>query len=95
MAERLIGSLSKRQRTVLLQMSRLKHEVDGELVYERGLCFLGDERVAPRTLFALLRLCAISLSQDSHVGGFERYTINSTGEGLLRGAPPPILKPRR
>ena len=37
------------------------------------------------TVFALLRLCAISLEDGSEVGRFERYTIKGTGRKLLAG----------
>ena len=58
---------------------------DGELVYECGEGWLGLDRVAPRTVFALLRACAISLDIGG-VGGdgcLERYRINETGRALL------------
>lgn len=54
-----------------------------ELVYEKGTCYIGNDRVDSRILYALLRLCAISLDQYSDIGGFERYTINETGIKLL------------
>jgi hypothetical protein len=54
-----------------------------ELVYERGQGFVGDSSVAPRTVFALLRLCALHAEHGSEPGGFERYSINETGTDLL------------
>jgi hypothetical protein len=60
---------------------------DAELVYAAragGGGFLGSEPVARRTVFALVRLCAVSLDQFSTAGeGLERYTINETGRKLL------------
>lgn len=78
------ATLSKRQRQVLQVMADHRDEDAGELVYERGCGFLEDEPVAARTVFALLRLCAISLEGDSRVGGLERYRINTTGLALLK-----------
>lgn len=78
-------TLTKRQREVLTIMRDNRHTDDGELVYERGRGYLGLEPVAPRTLYALLRLCAIDLdTPQNDIGrGVERYTINETGEALL------------
>jgi hypothetical protein len=61
---------------------------DEDLVYERGSGYVGDTCVVSgRTLFALLRHCAISEEIGSEVGGFERYSINSTGRELLAASP--------
>lgn len=68
--------LTPRQRLALEDMS-----AGEELVYDRGECFVGEEKYAPRTFFALLRMCAIS--QDS-VGEIY-YHINETGKQLLAG----------
>ena len=57
----------------------------GELVYERGVAFIGDERIAARTVFALLRACAISLD-GGEIGGVERYCINETGRAAAQAA---------
>lgn len=54
----------------------------GELVYEKGLGFLGDDRVAARTVFAFLRLMAIR-QESGEIGSVERYAINETGEALV------------
>jgi hypothetical protein len=57
---------------------------EAELVYGGGLtAYLDHEHVAPRTVFALLRLCAISADQFGRRGQLERYTINGTGRQLL------------
>ena len=75
--------LTTRQREILEIMARHQDDDEGELVYERGVAYLGDDRVAARTVFALLRICAISLERDSEVGGFERYRINETGQSYV------------
>jgi len=76
--------LTRRQYQVLALMAANRDDEDGELVYERGVGYVGLERVGGRTLFALLRMAAISLAEDSEVGGFERYHINETGLELLK-----------
>ena len=79
---RLYGRLlTKRQLEVLRIMAAHPDDDEGELVYERGRGYLGDDPVAPRTLTALLRACAISL--DSLSGQVERYHINETGRALV------------
>ena len=76
--------MTKRQREILSIMAAHRHDDKGELVYERGLAYLGNDRVASRTVFAFLRMMAISL-EDGEVGvGLERYRINDTGLQLLR-----------
>jgi len=77
--------LTKRQVEVLRTMRRFGDSEDAELVYERGAgCgWLGLDRVAPRTIYALLRLCAISGDASSD-GKVASYIINETGLGLLR-----------
>jgi hypothetical protein len=74
-------SLSLRQ----LQVLRIMRDTDEELVYSKGTAYVGDVKIAPRTVFALLRLAAISMDQYSQVGGCERYTINETGAELVEG----------
>jgi hypothetical protein len=73
--------LTKRQREILTVM----RDTDEELVYESGRGYLDCSPVAARTVFALLRLCAISLDPYSAKPGegVERYTINGTGRALL------------
>ena len=71
--------LTKRQ----LEVLRIMRDEDEDLVYERGEGYVGDERISGRTLFALLRCCAIRAEDGSEPGGFERYTINETGLGYL------------
>jgi len=79
-------NLTKRQREALDRMERCEEE----LVYERGECYVGEEKFSARTFFALLRLMAIShdsMSAEAGSGGMEIYTINETGRNLL-AAPP-------
>jgi len=77
-------TLTKRQ----LELLAIMRDADEELVYERGTGWVGDTRVSARTLFALLRACAISLDQYSAQPGegLERYTLNETGRNLLSEA---------
>lgn len=77
------AALSPRQREVLAIMAAHPDDDEGELVYERGKAWLGDDRIAACTVFALLRACAISL-ESGKVGGVERYRINETGRELLK-----------
>jgi hypothetical protein len=76
--------LTKRQLQVLRIMQDNADNEDGELVYERGVGYLGLDRIAPRTLFALLRVCAIS-ADSFQSGDAERYHINGTGKQILEG----------
>ena len=80
-------ALSLRQREILAQMHKQADSDDGELVYERGVGYLGLDRVGGRTVFALLRFCAISLEPYSEIGEVERYRINETGRKLLETKP--------
>ena len=75
--------LTERQREVLTIMRDHREDDEGELLYERGTAYLGHRSISTATVFALLRLCAISMNQYSRVGGLERYTINETGLNLL------------
>ena len=76
-------TLSLQQRSILLKMRDCDGTDDGELVYEHGVGYLGLDRVGGRTVFALLRFCAISLEPFSKIGEVERYRINETGRKLL------------
>ena len=71
--------LTRRQYELLLRM----HQEGEEFVYERGVGYVGLERVGWKSLEGLLRACAISIDSGTDVGEFERYTINSTGKYLL------------
>ena len=72
-------SLTKRQ----LEVLRIMRDRDEELVYEQGEGWVDDEKIAPRTFFALLRSCAISCVEIGQVGRLERYRLNSTGRSYL------------
>jgi hypothetical protein len=78
--------LTRRQCEVLEIMAADPDGDDGELVYESGAGgWIGLDRVAPRTVFALIRACAISL-EGGGLGGdgsVERYRINETGRQLI------------
>jgi hypothetical protein len=66
-----------------LEALRMMRDDDEELVYERGRCYVGDQRFAARTAFKLWRLMAVrTVSEHGH--GLERYAINETGLALLR-----------
>jgi hypothetical protein len=73
-----VKSLTPRQITVLRLVAAGR-----DLVCESGSAYVGTERTAPRTIYALLRVCAISL-EDGGKGSFERYRINGTGKEILR-----------
>lgn len=77
-------ALTRRQREVLRIMAEREAADPGgeeaELVRECCDAYLGDERVASRTVDALLRACAIS---DTSTGGIERYRVNETGRQIL------------
>jgi hypothetical protein len=67
--------LTKRQREILTIM----RDKDEELIYEHGRGFIGWSSVAPRTVFALLRMCAIHSDSMDDV----YYRITGTGVKLL------------
>ncbi len=75
------GILTKRQIEILKIMHENENTDDGEIVYNKGIGYLGLETVASRTIFALLRLCCISL--DQYGGRVEYYHINETGQEFL------------
>jgi hypothetical protein len=83
--------LTTRQRQILQKMA----DTDEELVYERGEAWVGYDKTSARTVFALLRLCAIS-KDDTCSEKMEVYTINETGRELLEGKiSPELLNLRR
>lgn len=78
--------LTKRQLEVLSIMADNEHDDhEGVIAYERGNAYIGDTRIAARTVFALIRACAISPIQDGGVD-FEHYQINETGTNILKQA---------
>ena len=73
--------LTKRQIDVL----RIMAAQNEELVYEHGQGYVGNSPVSSRTVFALLRVCAIRhdpCSASPESGGLEIYTINEVGRKL-------------
>jgi len=78
--------LTKRQHEILTIMADHPDDDVGEIAYERGTAYLGDTRIAARTVFALLRLCAIS-EYDPTGKLVEYYRINSTGLALIGRKP--------
>lgn len=75
--------LTKRQVQALRLLRDNYNTEDGEMVYERGECWIGLEKFSGRTLFALLKVMALHMESTSTVGGFEVYTINETGLKIL------------
>lgn len=69
--------LTKRQLEVLALMESGGQDGEDELVYERGVGYVGHRRVSGRTVFALLRACAIRAEHNPDAK-LERYTINET-----------------
>lgn len=84
--QKLLGApaLTKRQLEILRLMRDSQHDEDGELVYEKGVGYVGLTRVSSRTVDGLLRNAAIHLETGCKIGQFERYTINQTGLELLQ-----------
>lgn len=76
-------TLTPKEIVVLKMMA----DEDEELVYSKGVGYVGLERVSRKTVMTLLRACAISLDQFSTVGECERYTINTTGREYLNPEP--------
>lgn len=81
-------NLTPRQRDVLTKMAAAEvGSYEAELVYERGVGYLGDEEVGSKTVTALLRFAAIRVCSTSGES-VERYEINETGREILAGADP-------
>jgi hypothetical protein len=77
--------LTKREREILTTMRDKKNDEDGYIAQD-GLCvYLGNERIAARTVNRLLRLCAISPDSFGKDRETRYYHINGTGEKLLVG----------
>ena len=76
--------LTKRQLKVLCIMADNEDDdYEGTIAYERGEAYIGDTRIAARTVFALIRARAIS---EIQYGGklVEYYRINETGKNILK-----------
>ena len=78
--------LTKRQLEILQRLTDNEHDdYEGMIVYEKGVAFIGDDRIASRTVFALLRACVIRKLDDSKIN-IEHYMISETGKQRLAGA---------
>jgi len=77
--------LTRRQAEILTKMRDAPEgSDDSELVCDGGrTVWLGYDRVSKATLFALLRLCAISGDGLAASDDIERYHINGTGRAVL------------
>jgi hypothetical protein len=75
------GGLTKRQLDLLQKM----RDEDEDLVYERGIGYVGLDRFGATTFRALLMACVLR-HEDGEPGEFEVYTINSDGLEVLRRA---------
>ena len=78
-------TLTRRQLEVLRLMAQHRETEEGELIYQSGRGYVGDSPVSGRTVFQLLRACAISKDQFSD-RACERYHINGTGLQILERA---------
>jgi hypothetical protein len=80
--------LTKRQLVALTMMrdnsDKMFSDEDGEMVKEGRVVMVDQETFSPRTFFALVRHMAISESDGSETGRFERWHINETGKRILK-----------
>jgi hypothetical protein len=53
---------------------------NAEIVQDGDQCWLGDERISPRTVNRLLQLCLI---RHEAMGGCDHYTINEEGRRMV------------
>lgn len=81
---KIVEKMTKRQAYALKLLRDNANKEDGEMVYEKGECWIGLEKFGRKTLFALLRLMALRIDSHSTIGGFEIYTINETGLNLFK-----------
>jgi len=79
--------MTKRQREILDIMAEHQDDEDGEIVQDGLLAYIGAIRISARSIWALIRLAAIS--EDEFRGGCRRYRINETGLRLLSGETTP------
>jgi len=86
-ADKLIegARLTRRQAEILTRMRDAPEGSDeSELVCDGGrTVWLRYDRVSKATLFALLRLCAISGDGLAASNDIERYHLNGTGRAIL------------
>lgn len=75
--------------TRALEVLRIMRDKNLELAYEKGIAYVGYERIiGARSILTELNLAmALHLESGSKIGEFERYTINETGRKLLEGSP--------
>jgi len=74
--------MTKRALEVLQAMAKAEAEnnlEDAEIVQEGGQCWVGLERISPRTVERLLQLC---LLRHEGSGGCDRYTLNEEGRRM-------------
>lgn len=79
------AALTRRQRQVLQFLADNEREEDGEIVYDSGEVWLGDDRLAHRTLTALIRMMALRNPWPGP-NCLERWRINGTGRKILAAA---------
>ena len=80
-----MARLSKRADQILRKMYEAdvaEEYEDAEIAEDRGVPWLGDERISPATLKQLQRYVLISETETSP--GFRRHTINDTGRDYVR-----------
>lgn len=77
------GILTKRQREVL---EWLRDNEEDTLIYERGgHGYIAESPVSGRTVYALLRLCAIKKDWGGDGDRIDHFQITGTGRQLLQG----------
>lgn len=75
-------AITRRQRQVLQYLADNEREEDGEIVYDSGQVWLGDDRLAHRTLTTLLQMMALRNPWPG-ANSLERWRINGTGKKIL------------
>lgn len=76
--------LTYRQLEVLQIMADNAHDdYNGTIIYEGGVAYIGDVRIAARTVFALIRACVISGIFDYVGQTVDHYRISETGKNIL------------
>jgi len=75
-------ALTARQRSVLRTMAAHPHGYEGEIVMEGRRALLGDEPIAVRTVYALIR--ALAIRSEEPAARFSRWQINETGARLAK-----------
>ena len=75
-------TLTKRQLEVLRIMAAHQHEEDGEILMEGRSAWIGDEQIAPRTVWALARATVITPEDPGSMA--TRWHINSDGVRIAK-----------